>query len=112
MADKEPTITVPVKEYDLATNATPSQVTEIFEKVFPTGIKHGTVTLVKNNNVYEINQDQINSYTLAISAANRDAGTYLYTASVCCDTDGFAPQECTDSGYGMFTKDLVIIVKP
>ena len=45
---------VPVKEYDLATNATPSQVKKIFKKVIPTGIKHGTVTLINNNNIYEV----------------------------------------------------------
>jgi len=41
-------------EYDLATNATPSQVKKIFKRIFPTGIKHGTVTLVDSDNVYEI----------------------------------------------------------
>lgn len=32
-------------DWDLATNATPQQVTRIFHKVIPTGIEHGTVTI-------------------------------------------------------------------
>lgn len=38
------------KDYDIATNATPEQVTELFEgrgfRVVPTGVEHGTVTVV------------------------------------------------------------------
>ncbi|MBU1077761.1 MAG: HD domain-containing protein [Spirochaetes bacterium] len=41
-------------EYDLATNATPVQVKRIFKKVIPTGIKHGTVTILENNKVFEV----------------------------------------------------------
>jgi tRNA nucleotidyltransferase (CCA-adding enzyme) len=33
------------KDYDIATSATPAQVRELFEKVAPTGEKHGTVTV-------------------------------------------------------------------
>lgn len=40
----------PVKDWDIATSATPQEVTRIFENlsvfVYPTGIDHGTVTLV------------------------------------------------------------------
>ena len=32
-------------DWDVATNATPEQVTSIFHKVIPTGIAHGTVTV-------------------------------------------------------------------
>lgn len=43
-----------INDYDIATDAKPEEVTEIFEKVIPTGIKYGTVTLVYNNKNYEI----------------------------------------------------------
>ena len=33
-------------DYDIATSATPEQVMELFERVIPTGIKHGTVTVI------------------------------------------------------------------
>jgi putative nucleotidyltransferase with HDIG domain len=32
-------------DWDLATNATPKEVTALFKRVIPTGIKHGTVTI-------------------------------------------------------------------
>lgn len=35
-----------VHDYDLATNATPEQVMKMFKKVIPTGIAHGTVTVL------------------------------------------------------------------
>ncbi|MBR1912878.1 MAG: HD domain-containing protein [Treponema sp.] len=35
----------PSHDWDLATNATPQQVMEIFHRVIPTGIAHGTVTI-------------------------------------------------------------------
>lgn len=34
-----------VHDYDLATDATPEQIMQIFKKVIPTGIAHGTVTI-------------------------------------------------------------------
>ena len=43
-------------DYDVTTDATPEEVKEVFshERVIETGIKHGTVTLVKNGANYEI----------------------------------------------------------
>lgn len=35
-----------VSDFDLTTNATPEQVMSIFKKVIPTGIEHGTVTVL------------------------------------------------------------------
>ncbi|MBE6349644.1 MAG: CCA tRNA nucleotidyltransferase [Spirochaetaceae bacterium] len=35
-----------ISDYDVTTNATPSQVMQIFNKVIPTGIEHGTVTVL------------------------------------------------------------------
>lgn len=41
-------------DIDITTNATPEQVTELFDRVIPTGIKHGTVTVVVDNTLIEI----------------------------------------------------------
>lgn len=41
-------------DFDIATNALPSEVTDIFDKVIPTGIKHGTVTVLINNTPIEV----------------------------------------------------------
>lgn len=42
------------KDYDIATSAKPEDTLSIFEKTIPTGIKHGTVTVLINNNSYEV----------------------------------------------------------
>ena len=43
-------------DYDITTNATPEEVINIFSeyKTIPTGIKHGTITLIIDNESYEI----------------------------------------------------------
>lgn len=41
-------------DYDIATNALPSQVEEIFKKTVSTGIKHGTVTVITDNEPVEV----------------------------------------------------------
>ncbi|WP_339641528.1 CCA tRNA nucleotidyltransferase [Jannaschia helgolandensis] len=49
---------VPVSDIDLATNATPDRVMDVAEavgfKVVPTGIDHGTVTVISDGTPYEI----------------------------------------------------------
>ncbi len=42
------------KDYDITTNAKPEEVIKLFDKVILTGIKHGTVTVVLNNENYEV----------------------------------------------------------
>ncbi len=42
------------KDYDLCSDAKPEQVMELFNKVIPTGIKHGTVTIIFKRIPYEI----------------------------------------------------------
>lgn len=42
------------KDYDLATDAFPDDIIRIFNKVIPTGIKHGTVTILYKGGTYEI----------------------------------------------------------
>lgn len=36
------------QDYDIATSATPEQVMELFQKTIPTGLKHGTVTVIED----------------------------------------------------------------
>ncbi|WP_286207965.1 CCA tRNA nucleotidyltransferase [Clostridium caldaquaticum] len=43
-----------IKDWDLATNALPEDIMTLFEHTVPTGIKHGTITVVINNNNYEV----------------------------------------------------------
>lgn len=42
------------KDYDITTSAKPEDTLSIFEKTIPTGINHGTVTVLINNNSYEV----------------------------------------------------------
>lgn len=44
----------PVKDWDLATEATPDVVCSLFPHVIPTGIQHGTVTVVHEQVGYEV----------------------------------------------------------
>lgn len=43
-------------DYDITTSAKPNEIMDIFknEKIIETGIKHGTITLIKNHEEYEI----------------------------------------------------------
>lgn len=42
------------KDYDIATSATPDQTISLFEKTIPTGLQHGTVTVVIENENFEV----------------------------------------------------------
>ena len=42
------------KDFDIATNALPKNIIDIFEKTIPTGIKHGTITVLINSIPYEV----------------------------------------------------------
>lgn len=42
------------KDYDLTTSALPDITVNLFEKTIPTGLKHGTVTVVINNENFEV----------------------------------------------------------
>jgi len=44
----------PVSDWDLATSARPEQVQQVFRKVLPTGIEHGTVTVRFRGESYEL----------------------------------------------------------
>ena len=41
-------------DYDFATNARPEQIMKLFPRVAPTGIKHGTVTILTSSGEYEV----------------------------------------------------------
>lgn len=43
-----------VGDYDLATSALPQQAFQLFRRVLPTGIKHGTVTIMVKGSGYEV----------------------------------------------------------
>ncbi|MGG5459997.1 CCA tRNA nucleotidyltransferase [Clostridium sp. B9] len=42
------------QDYDITTNALPEKIEELFDKTIPTGIKHGTVTVLINKTPYEV----------------------------------------------------------
>ncbi|MCM3269184.1 CCA tRNA nucleotidyltransferase [Paenibacillus elgii] len=44
----------PVKDYDIATSAHPDKVQRLFERTVPTGLQHGTVTVVADKKPYEV----------------------------------------------------------
>ncbi len=55
---------LPAKDYDLCTDARPEDIISLFRKVIPTGIKHGTVTVLMNKKSYEITTFRIDgTYT-------------------------------------------------
>ena len=43
-----------LNDYDITTNAMPEKTIELFEKTIPTGLKHGTVTVLINKQPYEV----------------------------------------------------------
>ncbi len=45
---------VAVSDWDLATDGTPDRLVQIFPKVIPTGIRHGTVTVLWGTSQYEL----------------------------------------------------------
>ena len=44
----------PVSDYDFATSARPEEVRSLFKRVIPTGLKHGTVTIVEHGDHFEV----------------------------------------------------------
>jgi tRNA nucleotidyltransferase (CCA-adding enzyme) len=43
-----------IQDIDITTSATPAQVMECFQKTVPTGLHHGTVTVIMNQSSYEV----------------------------------------------------------
>lgn len=44
----------PVHDWDMTTSAMPEETMQVFSKCVPTGLKHGTVTVVENGEMYEV----------------------------------------------------------
>lgn len=44
----------PVHDVDIATSADPARVASLFERVIPTGLQHGTVTVVRHGYTFEV----------------------------------------------------------
>ncbi len=44
----------PVHDWDVATSARPEQVTALFARTIPTGLRHGTVTVAMEDGTYEV----------------------------------------------------------
>ncbi|MBD2869691.1 CCA tRNA nucleotidyltransferase [Paenibacillus arenilitoris] len=53
-AVRDTVLGLPVKDVDIATSALPEQVLALFERCIPTGLQHGTVTVVHNKIAYEV----------------------------------------------------------
>ncbi len=45
---------LPIKDVDIATSARPEQVMSIFSRCIPTGLQHGTVTVLHDGESYEV----------------------------------------------------------
>ena len=69
---------LPPVDYDLATNATPEQVKGLFNRVIPTGIKHGTVTVLFKNNRFEVTTFRIDG----IYSDKRQPDSITFTPSI------------------------------
>lgn len=62
-------------DFDFCTNATPQQVISLFKKVIPTGLKHGTVTVLFKGESYEVTTFRCESnYT---DGRHPDSVTYI-----------------------------------
>ena len=73
---------VTVSDWDLATDGTPDQLLRIFPKVVPTGIRHGTVTVIHGHAEYELTTfrtdgDYASQHALRQSAVTSDIGEDL-----------------------------------
>lgn len=53
-----------IKDFDIATDALPQQVSQLFSRVIPTGIQHGTVTILFKTHQFEVTTFRIDgNYT-------------------------------------------------
>lgn len=64
-------------DWDICTSATPSEMLEIFKdkRIIETGLQHGTITVVVNNNSYEITTYRIDG----IYSDNRRPDSVIFT---------------------------------
>ncbi|MDP4177409.1 MAG: CCA tRNA nucleotidyltransferase [Bacillota bacterium] len=72
LLNKEP------KDWDITTNALPEIIIKLFKKTIPTGLKHGTVTVLLNNNQFEVTTYRIDGEYLD----NRHPSEVTFTDSL------------------------------
>ncbi|WP_169081696.1 CCA tRNA nucleotidyltransferase [Paenibacillus sp. PL91] len=53
-AVRDTVLGLPIKDVDIATSARPEQVLELFERCIPTGLQHGTITVIQADITYEV----------------------------------------------------------
>lgn len=66
------------KDWDITTNALPQEIKNIFSHTVDTGIKHGTVTVVLNNQNYEVTTYRIDGEYID----NRHPETVVFTTKI------------------------------
>jgi poly(A) polymerase/tRNA nucleotidyltransferase (CCA-adding enzyme) len=89
-------------DFDIATNATPEAVMKLFNRVIPTGIKHGTVTVLFKKHKFEVTSFRIEgTYT-----DSRRPDTVTYSASIAED---LKRRDFTINGfaYNLKTDELI-----
>ena len=92
----------PAYDHDIATDATPEQVMDIFPRTVPTGIKHGTVTVLSNNRSVEITT--FRSDSTYSDARHPDKVTFAKTID-----EDLSRRDFTMNGiaYNPITRDLI-----
>lgn len=60
-AVRDTVLGLPIKDVDIATSARPEQVLELFEHCIPTGLQHGTITVINNDIGYEVTTFRLES---------------------------------------------------
>jgi len=66
------------QDWDITTNALPEKLIDIFDHTVPTGLQHGTVTIVLNNDNYEVTTYRIDGEYLD----NRRPENVIFTSSL------------------------------
>lgn len=67
-----------LKDWDITTSAYPEDIVNLFEHTIPTGIKHGTVTIVIDKNSYEVTTYRIDGKY----SDNRHPDNVIFTSSL------------------------------
>ena len=81
-------------DFDIATDATPAEIADVFRRVIPTGVQHGTVTVLFKNMQFEV-------------TTYRTEGTY--TDSRRPDTVQFVPSLIKDLQRRDFTINAIAV---
>lgn len=66
------------KDWDITTSALPSEIMKLFNKTIPTGLKHGTVTVVINDDNFEVTTFRIES----TYSDNRHPDQVFFTSNI------------------------------